>query len=691
MESFGHYKLLARVASGGMGEVFKAKLCREGGFEKVLAVKRLLPGLCSKPDFAARFTKEARLSARLNHANIVHIYDFGQLNDSLFLAMEYVAGMDLGRLLAELRDAREALAPRLALHIAAEVCRGLDYAHRLRDEQDQPLKLVHRDVSPSNILLSFESEIKLSDFGLARAQNDGKSEEYLAGKFAYMAPEQISGETIDRRSDLYSLGLVLDEMLRGQAAFGQCGETLDAKRRRPPLPQAEAWPKIEALLAKATAYEKADRFASARDLLLALEEQIALLPPLSPEQELGALVARFAGERERNPAGPALARTIVAPRPVVETPPEVPRPEPIKAKKPYVWVVVLALLGLLAAGGYRLFFAQASVRLESNPPGASISLDGHPWPSLTPSTLDALAPGIPHQIKVTLPHFESQARELTLESGERQTLRFTLVRATRRVLFSSTPSGASVTLDGQKLAPLTPFTSEPLALGQKHRLVLEKEGFVPLQTEFILDSAGHEAVPLAYTLRSFYKELHVQLSPRSALLFLDGKRVPGSSPFILNGLIPGRKVVLLAAQKGYKAEAREVLPDSSEPLSFELAPFSAELELLPSSGLALRVDGKEHGEGALLMTPTPGKPLMVGIKSAEGKLTLRLVLSQSADARGPQLSVSLDAVPWANLWLDREAAQSTPLSGKTLPAGRHRLQFAFGAQGKPYTLLLNLR
>ena len=692
MESFGHYKLLARVAAGGMGEVFKAKLCREGGFEKILAVKRMLPALCAKPDFAERFTTEARLCARLNHANIVHVYDFGQLGESLFLAMEYVAGMDLGRLLFALQQAHERVSPRLALHIAGEVCRGLDYAHRLRDEAGQPLKLVHRDVSPTNILLSFEGEIKLSDFGLARVQNESRSEECLAGKFAYMPPEQISGETLDRRSDLYSLGLVLDEMLRGQAAFAPGGEALDPLRQRPPLPQAAQFPAIEALIAKATAFEKADRFLSARDMLTALETLGAELGPLPPEESLGALVARFAERRDENQARPELAQTIVAPRPPQ---PEPSAPAPASGRRGRARQVLFAfalLAFLLACGAYWQLSRPASLSVASTPPGASVTLDGQLWPWPTPLTLDSLEADVPHRITLRLAHFVDESRLLTLKSGETQRLEVVFARATRRAALSSTPSGATVTLDGEKLAAPTPLTSAALALGVKHRLVLEKDGWLPLQTEFILDVAGPTPVPLAYTLESFYKELTVTLAPRGAALFLDGKRVGGASPFQLKGLIPGRKVTLLGALSGYKAEQRDLTPGVDVgPLSLELAPFSAEIALEPSPGLTLLVDGNALAEGAQSLTPRPGKPLLLIAKAAAGKLVLRLVLSQSADARGPELSANLDAAPWATLWLDREAAQNTPLSGKHLAAGKHRLQFAFGEQGPRYTLLLSLR
>lgn len=270
METYGPYRLVTRLAQGGMGEVFKATLHRPGGFVKTLALKRVLPPAGREAEFAARFTAEARLSAKLNHRNLVQIYDFGEQDGTWFIAMEYVDGLDLARVLSTLAEQGRRLPPRLALWIVAELCRGLDYAHTLADENGCALRLVHRDISPSNILLSAQGDVKLSDFGLAISRDNPDDSDLLAGKRAYMAPEQWRGEPVDARLDLYALGLVAVEMLTGARVFsGAMYETWSGAEIAARL--ADAPLALREWVAQACAAEKADRFASAAEMGAAAE------------------------------------------------------------------------------------------------------------------------------------------------------------------------------------------------------------------------------------------------------------------------------------------------------------------------------------------------------------------------------------------------------------------------------------
>jgi len=200
-----------------MGEVFLAALERTGGFEKQVALKCVLPGLMSDPRFVELFEKEARLAAALTHRNIVQIFDFGQDQGRSWLAMEYVRGVDLKAVM----DLTEGPLPLgLVVEIGAACARGLDYAHRARDARGKRLAVIHRDVSPQNVLLSFEGDVKLADFGLAQAAALGAEENRaLQGKIAYMSPEQAGGEILDGRTDQFSLGTILFEMLTGHRAF----------------------------------------------------------------------------------------------------------------------------------------------------------------------------------------------------------------------------------------------------------------------------------------------------------------------------------------------------------------------------------------------------------------------------------------------------------------------------------------
>ncbi len=218
---FGKYLLLERVNVGGMAEVFKAKTFGVEGFQRNLAIKRILPNMSEDTEFINMFVDEARLAVQLNHANIVQIYELGKHQNQYYIAMEYVAGKDLRRIVEWFRKRKMTMPVPLAALICSKVCEGLDYAHRKLDPQGQPINLVHRDVSPQNILVSFEGDVKVIDFGIAKAADRLSKTQagVLKGKFGYMSPEQVGGLEIDRRSDLFAVGVLLYEMLTCQRLF----------------------------------------------------------------------------------------------------------------------------------------------------------------------------------------------------------------------------------------------------------------------------------------------------------------------------------------------------------------------------------------------------------------------------------------------------------------------------------------
>ncbi len=231
-QAFGRYRLLERLGEGGMAEVFKAKSFGVEGFEKVLVIKRILPRLAEHAKFVDMFVHEAKLAVRLSHANIVQVFDLGRVDHhggeptSYFIAMEYVPGLDLATLLSRCRRQKMSVPLGMAAFITAEVAKALDHAHRRRDEQARQLGIVHRDISPQNILLSWEGEVKVTDFGIAKARgaisDEEESEERpgrVRGKLAYMSPEQSQAKPLDGRSDIFSLGTVLYEMIAGSNPF----------------------------------------------------------------------------------------------------------------------------------------------------------------------------------------------------------------------------------------------------------------------------------------------------------------------------------------------------------------------------------------------------------------------------------------------------------------------------------------
>ena len=226
-ETIGRYRLLERLGRGRMAEVFKAKSFGVEGFEKTLVVKRILPELVQSKAFAELFVHEVKLALRLSHANVVQIFDLGLVEHAgaaiYYIAMEYVAGVDLSTLLARFRERRMPLPLGLCVYVGAEVAKALDHAHRRRDEQFRPLGMLHRDLRPSNILVSWEGEVKVADFGIAHAW-EGMDPARGAwnvpsSQKEYLSPEQVVGVPLDARSDLFSLGTVLYELLTNVTPF----------------------------------------------------------------------------------------------------------------------------------------------------------------------------------------------------------------------------------------------------------------------------------------------------------------------------------------------------------------------------------------------------------------------------------------------------------------------------------------
>jgi serine/threonine-protein kinase len=273
-EQFGRYILLERVAIGGMAEIFKAKAPGLGGFEKILAIKRLHPRYSEDADFIEMLIDEARISVELSHSNIAQIFDLGKVDDHYYIAMEYIDGRDLYRCQKRLKDRRVQFPIDGAAYIAAEACGGLDFAHRKKDARGRPLNIVHRDVSPQNVLLSFEGEVKLVDFGIAKAALRAYETEsgIIKGKFYYMSPEQARGEPLDHRTDVFSLGIVLYEMMTGELLYKEDDDaTLLSRVRKadiePPTTLRPEIPRtLERIVMKALAREREERYASALHL-----------------------------------------------------------------------------------------------------------------------------------------------------------------------------------------------------------------------------------------------------------------------------------------------------------------------------------------------------------------------------------------------------------------------------------------
>ena len=273
-EMFGPYMLLDRVASGGMAEVWRAKISGSDDFQRIIAIKKILPHVAEDDDFITMFRDEAKITVQLQHANIGQVFDFNKVGDVYYIAMEYIPGKDLKTIWNHQRKTvKKPLDFGLACYVAQQMAEGLEYAHRKTDNFGNELVIVHRDVSPQNVLLSWDGEVKVIDFGIAKAAGKaGRTQAgVLKGKFGYMAPEQIRGIQLDGRADVFALGVVLYEMLCGQRAFKAKTDfaLLEKVRKVQLTPPREANPDIpeelERILMKSVAKNRDERYASATD------------------------------------------------------------------------------------------------------------------------------------------------------------------------------------------------------------------------------------------------------------------------------------------------------------------------------------------------------------------------------------------------------------------------------------------
>jgi eukaryotic-like serine/threonine-protein kinase len=432
MMHVGKYRLLHKLATGGMAEVFLAKAEGPMGFEKTLVLKRILPHLAEDSDFVEMFLTEARLAAQLNHPNIVQMFDFGVVEGVYYLAMEHVDGPNLHVLLRRANALGLALSPVLCARLISAACEGLAFAHQFRDPTTgQQLGLIHRDISPDNLLLSRQGAVKVVDFGIAKAAGQGPRTQtgVLKGKLSYMPPEQLRGAPLDQRADVYALGLVFYELLTGRRPFEATTDegivqailhepAVPAVRYRPDLPSS-----VQQILERVLAKDREQRYPDCRAFQADLERFILSRGESVGVWQLAQLVAQVLEEApsaapppSASPttavlappgAKPPAASTVVLrpPKPPAQGDPGEARGVPTRAhwrKRPALAVVGSVLL--MAVGGYLSFRMQEATGVDA--PGKG------PPPPLEASNI-ASAP------KVEIPAQKAdEARQTEAPEGE---------------------------------------------------------------------------------------------------------------------------------------------------------------------------------------------------------------------------------------------------------------------------------
>jgi serine/threonine-protein kinase len=300
------YRVLEKIASGGMAEVFRAESAGLEGFKKIVAIKRVLPHLSEKKQFIGMFLDEARLSAHLSHSNVAQVFDIGVGDNTYFIVMEYVDGADLKAIIERHKKQNQLVPIEEACLICVRICEGLAYAHELMDSNGRRIGVVHRDMSPPNVLITRHGEVKIVDFGLAKANSQLEKSEpgIIKGKFSYLSPEAALGKPVDARTDIFAVGIILWEMLAGRRLF--MGETdLETVRqvqaaRVPPIRQfnPNVTPQLEAVLARSLAQNPDDRYQTARDLGQDLNQMMFHLGRPVSSFDIAQLVNPVVHERE---------------------------------------------------------------------------------------------------------------------------------------------------------------------------------------------------------------------------------------------------------------------------------------------------------------------------------------------------------------------------------------------------------
>jgi serine/threonine protein kinase len=508
-QTIGKYEVLQRLAAGGMAEIFLARMVGVLGFDKLVVIKRILPHLAQRNDFIQMFLDEARIATTLNHANIVATHEVGVHGKSYFMVMEYLAGEDARSIVRRIaRAPNTGAGGRLplehALNIGVAVAAGLHYAHEKRDRDGAPLEIVHRDVTPQNVIVTYDGAVKLLDFGIAKAANrinETRSGSFK-GKVPYMSPEQCRGEPLDRRSDLFSLGILLHELtlcrrlFRGETDFQILKQIAEGPITRPRDVDPQYDARLQAIVMRALERDPASRFATARELQEALEElahemRLRLSPlslanymqslfddkhgawrEVSADGDVGKLERHFATVMAERLDGDEEDESVPPPQPPSDVqlsslPDE--GLEPVR-RRGGAGRMLAALVLLVGAAAAMVAWRHREV---ATPPSAIVAPR-----VIAPAPAPAAAPAARTTVSTELP-----MPELAPTS--------TATAPTAIMEISTTPTGATLVLDGKTLHDRSPARLS-VAAGEQHTLMVRTAGHAGVAERFMLD-AGEEA------------------------------------------------------------------------------------------------------------------------------------------------------------------------------------------------------
>jgi serine/threonine-protein kinase len=543
---FGKYAIIRRLALGGMGEVFLARQTGVAGFNRLVILKSLLPELAEQPGFVDQFLDEARVAAKLNHPNIVGIFEVGLWNGTYFIAMEHIHGEDLARLQKAAARQQVGIPFQVSARMILDAAQGLDHAHYATDEDGSPLHIVHRDISPQNIMVRGDGVTKVVDFGIAKATNreTRTATGMLKGKLQYMPPEQVRGEPVDGRADQFALGVVLWELTTGRRLFkgGNELETLE-KLLKEPVPAPSTLvdgfpPDLEAVIMKSLARDQSFRYERCSEMADELRSYLESCSRKVEHQQVSEFVKTVLGEelddRTKNLEPTKDANFLisfsgpnavapggeVAVTPTLERTVNLGQPEePPRKNAAAIAIGVVGALGLLGIGL------------------TAFLLGGSPD---TGDTVGA-GPVDPPPPPVVQPEVKHAPPPVTTKAPKKKRVR-KAASAAGTVLEIDEPAGARVFIDGKEWPKRVPTRVTGLKPGP-HKVVLQVDG-----GEKIVEQVRVEAQPAVLSLTS---------EPTGASIWLDGNLL-GKTPKELSNLPPDMALKIKLTFDGYKPQYSKV-------------------------------------------------------------------------------------------------------------------------------------
>ncbi len=650
LETYGRYQLLKKLATGGMAQIYLARQVGPEGFEKLLVVKRILPHLAENEEFITMFLDEARIAARLNHPNVVQIFDLGAQDDSFFIAMEFIHGEDVRRVWKHADKVGKPIPLPLICRIIIESCAGLDYAHKKLDASGRALNIVHRDISPQNILVSFEGGVKIVDFGIAKAADQATVTKsgVLKGKYSYMSPEQAAGQPIDCRTDIFALGVVLYELLTGTRLFKRATDiqTLNAvtecKLASPSEVNDRVPADLGAIVMKALAKDRTQRYPEARQLGAALETWLMTHGQPASTAALGLFMHDIYAERLRNEQeeGRLLVESAEASR--GEDAPE-------KATPSFDRLPRQTKSGRATRSEAKLKreLEETAAERPGSRSGSSSKKaleraleTARPIPEARPAALTHTDASMPTQNNV------SRRKPLVALGG----LMLVAVLAVGFWVISSTPKLAQVSLDSEPSGAVvkrngavvctTPCTLDGLEPGELS-LTVEKEGFVGASRSVVLKAGVPESLgKIVLAAQQLPPEVVAPLVVKTALMTID------SEP-------PGAEVRLDGAVVG-------------------VTPFSRPLPYKTVVEVHLELSGHQPVTERFTVAEAAEDPHRYALKPV-GKTVRPVVKNVTPEGRG---TVRFVVKPWAEVEC-REAGikDTTPFQDKSVPVGNYSCTF----------------